>query len=138
MASPNKNARDRKEHVFPKEHVAVTANGSVKIFKARKRSRIDRIDYLNVTGLAEDTSNAFKVEIKQGSVVVAYIADTDSNLDPDTGAAIPANTTIHGVLATALADRIIEAGETLDITFTKTGTATLPAGTVTIWFTELN
>lgn len=137
MASPNKNARERKSYAFPKEHVAITATGSVKLFKARKRTRIDRIDYINVTGLAEDPANAFKVEAKNGATVVATIANTDSDLDPDVGASIPANTPITASLG-SLANRTLAADDVLDITFTETETATLPAGTVIIWFTELN
>lgn len=137
MASPNKNARERKSYVLSKEHAQITANGSVKLFTARKRTRIDRVEYINVTGLAEDAANAFKVELKNGATVVALIANTDSDLDPDTGASIPANTPIFASFPTA-AGKVLAAGDVLDLTFTETGTATLPAGTVVIWFTELN
>lgn len=136
MATPNKNARDRKSHCFPKEHIAITATGSVKLFKATKRCIVDRIDYINPTGLAADPTNAFRVEIKNGSTVVAQIANTDTDDNP-AGASIAANTFSTATNGTKAA-RTLAKDDVLDITFTEDGTATLPAGTVVIYYTELN
>jgi hypothetical protein len=137
MSKPNKDGRlQAKRYPFVKEHVAVTANGSVKLFKAVRRCLIERIDYINPTGLAADATNAFRLEIKNGSSLVATIANTDSD-DVPAGAAITANTFITATNGTKTL-RTLAADDVLDITFTEDGTASLPAGTVIVYYTELS
>jgi hypothetical protein len=115
-----------------KEHAAITANGSAKLYSVKtggRALRVERVAYLNPTGLAADATNAFRLELKNGSTVVAAIANTDSD-DVPAGAAIPTNTFVEGTVVAAA--RVLQPGAVLDITFTEDGTATLPAGTVII------
>lgn len=135
MATPNKPNTQRVTLPFTKEHGALTATETDKIFKARKRTKIERVDYINPTGLAADGTNAFSLDVKNGSTVVASVFNTDSG---DTGgAALAANTFLTATNGSATA-RTLAADDILTLVFTEDGTATLPAGTVVIWFTELN
>lgn len=116
---------------FAYDHGALTANTTVKLFKAPagRKFRVDRALYINVTGLAEDTANNFAIQLKNGATVVANIANTDSDLDPDVGASIAANTFVEGVPTST---NVLAAADELSLVFTETGTATLPAGRIYI------
>lgn len=114
-----------------REHAAITADGSVKLYKVATGQQLvlTRVLYLNATGLAADATNAFAVTIQNASTVAATIANTDSDDDP-AGASIAANTFVEGVLSATLANRVFDAGEEVSLNFDEDGTATLPAGFV--------
>jgi len=120
--------REAKEFTLPREHIALTASTTVKLYKvpAGRKLRVDRVQYYNVTGLVEDNDNNFAFEVKNGSVVVASVFNTDANLDPDTGASLPANTNVTA--ASVDGANVLSEGDELTAVFTETGTATLPAG----------
>lgn len=125
----------RRSFVFPKEHASVTADTTIKIFKARKRTVIDRVDYINVTGLAEDATNVFAISVLNGATVVADGINTDSDA---VGAdnSLAANTFVT-LTNGSRANRTLAAGNTLSALLDEGGTATLPAGTFIVWFTEV-
>ncbi len=133
MASPNKNKRDRRTFAVTFPIASTAATRAFKTLKARKRTRVERVDYINDTGLAVDAANYFAVAVKNGSKVINTLANTHST----DGAAITANTIYNGTDGTE-ADRTLEAGDVATFEATKTGTATLPAGTLVLWITELN
>lgn len=133
MASPNKNQRNRTTFAVTYPIAAAAATRAFKTFKARKRSFVERVDYINDTGLAVDPANYVSVAIKNGAAVINTLANTNSA----GGAAITANTLYNGTDGTK-ADRTLAAGDTVTFENTKTGTATLPAGTLVLWITELN
>lgn len=116
---------------FAVDHAELTATTTMKLYKAPagRKFRLDRALYLNPTGLAADNTNAFSGAIKNGSAIMATLFNTDGN-DVPAGASLAADTFVEGVVSTTLA--VLAAGETLDITFTEDGTATLPAGRIYI------
>jgi hypothetical protein len=108
-------------------HAALTANTTVKLatVPTGKKLRIDRVWYNNPTGLAADGTNAFMLEIKVGSTVIATVFNTDSG--DAGGAALAADTPIL-----VSASTVLSAADVLTAVFTEDGTATLPAGELRI------
>lgn len=91
-----------------------------RIARFLKKARIDRIDLRLLAAIAEDNTDYYTIQIKQASVVVA---------DWDTRAAnegvIAANTFVQMTLSSTDADKIIQAGEVLDIDFNENGDVVL-------------
>jgi hypothetical protein len=136
MGARRENLHLQKDLTVSRHHEALTANGTKLAFKARAECLITRIEYANEVGLAEDATNAFKLEVKNGATVLATLFDTDAD---------EAGTNTLGtamIVATpggspALANNKLAAGDTLSLVFTEDGAATLPPGDITIYFTEL-
>lgn len=118
--------REAMEFTLPREHVQLTGNTTVKLYKvpAGRKLRVDRVQYINVTGLARSDTDSFVIEARNGATVVATVANTGTVASG--GAAIAANTniTVQGVDGA----NVLAEGEELSVVFTETGTATLPAG----------
>jgi hypothetical protein len=136
MGTPSKDPRERRSKVVLKDHGQLTSTTTIKLFKATKRIRIDRVDYINPTGLVADNTNAFRGEIKNGSTLVCALFNTDGD-DVPAGASLAADTFVTGTNGTA-ANRTLAKDDVLSLVFTEDGAATLPAGTVVIYYTELN
>lgn len=128
MSYPPRNEEQSDEKfAFPFSHGSTTATTTIKVWRApaNRPFVIDRITYINVTGLAEDTANNFAGAIKNDGNLVADLFNTDSDLDPDTGASLAANTWVEPA---TLTNRRVEGGDDITLVLTETGTATLPAG----------
>jgi hypothetical protein len=108
-------------------HPALTATRTEKLatVPAGKKLRIDRVWYNNRTGLAGDGTNAFMLEIKVGSTVIATVFNTDTG--DAGGAALAADTPILVSASTTL-----NAADVLTAVFTLEGTQTLPIGELRI------
>lgn len=113
--------REAEKISFARDHASTAATLTQKLYKvpAGRTLHVDRITYLNVTGLAFDGTNNFAVAFKNGATVVADGIDT-------TAVSLPANTF---VTMTNEAGIVLQAGDELALVATKTGTQTLPAGT---------
>lgn len=117
--------------MITKDHASVSADTTIKLYTvpAGRKFRLDRAQYINVTGLAEDAANWFQIAVLKGATVMATI-DTDSD---SAGAdnSIAANTFTTLNLA-ADAATVAAAGDVISLLLEETGTATLPAGTIVI------
>lgn len=118
--------RDAEKLTLTRDHASTAATLTQKLYKvpAGRTLHVDRVTYLNVTGLALDASNNFAVAYKNAAVVVASGIDT-------TAVALPANTFVE-MTPGASSAVVLQAGDELTLVATKTGTQTLPAGTSTI------
>lgn len=116
---------------FPLDHAALTSTTTIKLYKAPagRKFRLDRILYINPTGLAADATNAFKLEVKNGSTLMSTVFNTDSD-DVPAGASIAADTFVEPSIIAAAA--VLAATEELSLVFTEDGTSTLPAGRIHI------
>jgi hypothetical protein len=115
------------------DHPEVTEDTEWKIFKvpAGRRLRVDQVDYLNVTGLAEGTTNVYALSLKNGSTVMAGPLSTDSDLSvPD--ASIVANTFTDIPVSATASELIAEAGDVLSFLADEGASQTLPAGRVIV------
>lgn len=121
----------RERVVVPFTHAALTGSETDKFFKAPMACLVEKVEYINPTGLVADNSNAFKLEVKNGSTVVALVFNTDGN-DSPAGASIAADTWADAVTPGSEANRTLAEGDVLSAVFTEDGTATLPAGTMMV------
>lgn len=117
--------QDLLELVFA--HPQVTGDTTTKEFKTGSRKfRIDSVDYLNPTGLAESATDYFNVKLKNGTTVLAnrssatVAAGGHGNMTADTFLAATLNATTSNL--------VLDPGTTLSLELDETGTATLPAG----------
>ena len=112
--------------------VATDADRTDKFWKcpAGKRLRVDSVQYINVTGLAEASANAALLSVNNGATVIASW-DTDSDLSA-TDVSIPADAFIDFNMAADDEDRIVEEGDVLSFVINESGTTTVPAGRVIV------
>lgn len=115
------------------DHAALTDDLTVKLYKvpAGRSLRVDRISYVNPTGLAADNTNAFSLAVKNGSVVISLVFNTDGN-DVVAGASLAADTFVEGTLSATDSERVLVAGDILSAFFDEDGAATLPVGRLVI------
>lgn len=130
--------QDFQEYVtFAYDHIEVTADTVVKLFKvpAGRKMRIDKVDYINPTGLAAHNDNWFEIALKNGSTKIAAWS-TDGNGTGINGAAaegtITADTFIELTKSSTDASLIAAAADVLSLSLDETGTATLPAGRIVV------
>lgn len=120
-------AGDNVEVVVP--HISVSADATTKEYKTRSDRFfvVDKVQYVNATGLAADASNTFNIKLLGGSTVLA-------NWDTTTGqqGAITADTFIDMVLNSTAANLCLAPDTVVSLFLDKTGTQTLPAGKVVI------
>lgn len=111
--------------------VATDADRTDKFWKCPtgKRLRVDSVQYINVTGLAEHAANFAVLSVNNGATVIAS-KSTDSAAPAD--ASIAADTFVDFTMAAADADRIVEGGEVLSFKIDESGTTTVPAGRVIV------
>lgn len=129
MGNRRKNNTDEERVLLQYENASLTADLTYKLWEvpAGRKFRLDRVTYVNPTGLAEDAANYFNVSVNNGATLAA-------NWSTETGqeGTLAADTFVDLTLATAEADRIFAAGDELSAVFDETGTATLPAGQLVI------
>jgi hypothetical protein len=134
MSYPPRNAELNQERLaLSFTHAELTGTTTVKLWKAPagRAFRIDRILYINDTGLVADATNAFRGEVKNGATLVAELFNTDSDDDP-AGASLAAATFIELDSDVEVPSRVLAAGDTLSLVFTEDAAATLPTGRLTV------
>jgi hypothetical protein len=131
--SSNRRTNDflQDREVVPYSHVAESATVTIQIYKAPpgRAFKVDRVLYVNPTGLAQDPTNYF--------VIGAFNPATGNNAaswSTLTGAqgSLPANTIEALVLSASAPDLVIPPGGVLDLVCTLHGTQTLPPGAVRV------
>jgi hypothetical protein len=85
--------------------------------------RIDRVRYVNPTGLAEDATNFFALEVLiDGEVAATWSTETGEE------GTLPAGEWVEFTLAEDVADLVGQSGDEITLALTEDGNATLPAG----------
>ncbi len=110
------------------DHIALTADLTAKLLKVPAfvaAFRVEKVEYINPTGLGADGANYFAISVKNGSTVVAGPLSS-------AGAAITADTFMELALSGTDADRVLDPGEILSVLFDETGTQTLPVGRLVV------
>lgn len=122
--------RDLQEpYILAYDHAQATADATVKLDKVPpgKTLRIDSVQYINVTGLAQDPANYFTIKVTDGTNIVAsWSTQTTAGQG-----SVPANTFVTLVLGTG-GNPVLVAGEVLTLFLDETGDTTLPAGRIVI------
>lgn len=115
------------------DHASVSATTTWKFWKcpAGKKFVVDRVSYINPTGLAGDPTNAFMGELKNGSTQMALVFNTDTN-DATPGVTLAADTFVEGTLSATASATWLAAGDVMSFVATEDGTQTLPAGRLVV------
>jgi hypothetical protein len=127
---PNKKLEERVVLMY--DHAQTAATLSVKLWKCPvgRSFVLDRVVYVNPTGLATDASNYFVGELK--NTTTSAVMDTILNTNSAGGAAVTANAFATGALSATAANQWLAANDEMSLVLTKTGTQTLPAGHIVI------
>jgi SpoU rRNA methylase family enzyme len=115
--------------VLTYDHAALTADLTVKLLDIPSLAaafRVDKVAYINPTGLAASGTDFFEISVKNGATVVA--GPLSSAVSP-----IAADTFTDLTLSATDANRVLDPGEILSVLFDETGTQTLPAGRIVIY-----
>jgi hypothetical protein len=117
--------------VLPDSNASLTAdttNAAKYVVPAGKTFILESVIGYNATGLAQDGTNYFNIKVQNsGATKVAANWSTETGQEGTITAATPFTFT-NGTLA----NRTFDAGEQIDVLYDETGTATLPAGSLTI------
>lgn len=106
------------------------ATAAIKLFTAQRKMRIDKVEYINPTGLAGHASNYWEIALKKGSTVMAQWT-TDS--DEATQGTLTANTFVNLALSATDAYRVADVDDVVSLALTKVASAAnLPAGRIVV------
>lgn len=120
MKRPNQFLQEK--IVLSYDHAQLTDTATVKLWRAPSDFRVDRVLYINPTGLAADATNFFDLTVMNGAAQIAgWSTETGEE------GSIAADTFVV-LTAGAAADQKLDAGDVLSLAMTEDGTATLPAG----------
>lgn len=140
MTAPMRKGHVTKEFVLQYQHPVLTdASLAFKLFKVPdgRVMRINRVEYINVTGLTEDAANFFDIQVTKGDTP-AEIANWSTELTVGDGS-IPADDFIELPMTDATGDEQVVVGgaaagaDEVTLNFGENGTTTLPAdGIITL------
>jgi len=104
------------------------ATAATKLFTAQKKMRIDKVEYINPTGLAGHAANYWDIGIKKGATIMAEWS-TDSAAE----GTLTADAVNDMTLSSTDANLVAAAGDVISFYATKVASAAnLPAGRVVI------
>jgi len=107
---------------------AVDADRTDKLWKVPRAFRLERVSYVNPTGLANHAANFFVLKLTKGATVAA-------SWSTETGeeGTLTADTFVDFTLSATDADLVFAADDEMKLFLDEAaGTATLPAGRITI------
>ena len=99
-----------------------------KIYDSTKKFLVTSVKYLNVDGLAQDATNFFDVQLKNGATVLANWS-TETTVGEGT---LTADTWVDMTLSAVDGELILDIGDELLLNLAEDGTTTLPAGRIQI------
>jgi hypothetical protein len=109
------------------EHAAATADATHKLYKvpAGRVLRLDAVDYNNITGLTQDTTNFFNVKVTDGTNIAA-------NWSTQTSAqgTLAADTFVALVMSSTDDNKVFTENEIVTLFLDESGDTTLPAGRI--------
>jgi hypothetical protein len=117
------------------DHPAETGDATIKFHKCLRKFRVEKVEYINPTGLATDNTNSFEVALKNGTTKVAAW-NTDGDATGINGGAtegsITANTFLTLTKSSTDANLVFAAGDVMSLSMDETGDTTLPAGRMVV------
>jgi hypothetical protein len=89
--------------------------------------RLDRIRYINPTGLTEDATNFFAIELLvDGEVAASWSTETGEE------GTLPAGEWVEFTLTEDVVDLVGQSGDEITLALAEDGNATLPAGRIQV------
>lgn len=127
MSAPRTKSTVQEKFVFTYTHADCAADKTTQIWKVPtgRNFTIDRVLYVNPTGLAAHASNYFTIKILNAALVVSSwstLTGSDGTLTADT-LVVPTITA---------ANILVPSATVVSLFLDLTGTQTLPAGTITV------
>ena len=120
----------QEEFSFSFDHALAAASITKKLFTAQKKMRVDKVEYVNPTGLAVHATLFWEIALKKGSTVMAQWS-TDSDVAGQ--GTLGADTIVNPVLSATDADRVAAVDDVISLALTETGAAAdLPAGRIVV------
>lgn len=106
------------------------ATFSKKLLTAQRAMRIDKVEYVNPTGLTGHATLYWEIALKKGSTVMAQWS-TDSDVVAE--GTLTANAIVNLTLSATDANLVTASGDVLSLVLTKVSTAAnLPAGRIVV------
>ncbi len=106
------------------------ATATTKLFTAQRKMRVDKIEYINPTGLAGHSSNYWEIALKKATTVIGQWS-TDSDVAGQ--GTLTADTFVNPVLSSTDADLVIAVDDVVSLALTKAASAAnLPAGRIVV------
>jgi hypothetical protein len=106
------------------------ATAAIKLMTAQRPMRIEKVEYINPTGLAGHASNYWEIALKKGSTVMAQWS-TDSDVAGQ--GTLTANAIVNPVLSGTDANLVAAVGDVLSLALTKVASAAnLPPGRLVV------
>lgn len=119
--------------VLAYDHVEVTADLTVKLAKMDRAFRLDKAQYINVTGFAAHSTDYYTIKVLKTSTVMASWSAQTTGGSPGGQGSITANTFMDLVLSSTDADLVTAADEVLSLFLDRASpAATLPAGRIVL------
>jgi hypothetical protein len=118
--------------VLSYDHAELTGDLEVKLLKVPAfcaAFRVDKVEYINPTGLADDATNFFEISVMNGATVVAGPLTTEG---VGGAADLDADVFVELDLSATDADTVLAPGDVLSVLFDETAAATLPPGRIVI------
>lgn len=104
------------------------ATAATKLFTAQRKMRIEKVEYINPTGLAGHASNYWTIALKKGSTAMASWSTATA-----AEGTLTANTFVAATLSTTDADLVAAVDDVVSLALTKAASAAnLPAGRLVI------
>lgn len=123
-------SRPRRENLHLQErvtlthaHAQLTGTATEIAFKASRDFILERVRYVNDTGLAAHAANFFALQAKNGAVVMA-----DWSTEVGEEGTVAAATFVDLTNSAVVGALNLAADDVLSFVFTESGTATLPPG----------
>lgn len=132
MAARRDNAYFKELVVLSCDHgEAADADLAVKFHKCLRSFKIEKVQYINPTGLAAHNSNHAVISLKKGSTIMASW-NTDGDAVGAEGA-IAADTFINLTLSATPANLTAAADDVLTLSVDESGTTTVPPGKLVVF-----
>lgn len=132
MANRRPDHFERERVTISYDHASAASTSTFKFFKvpAGRKLKIERVSYINPTGLAGSATDAFVGTVQKGATVMATLFNTETD---NGGATLTADTFVEGALSATAANQWGDAADVISFVATEVGsTATLPAGRVVL------
>jgi hypothetical protein len=118
---------DRTRESLPVDHGSLSATQTFPLIAIPQGRRLRVVGFyiVNPTGLAANGANFFAISVRKNASAILASHSTATD-------AIAAGVWIEPTLTLTDTDLVLNSGDVLDVTMTRTGTATLPPGRVVV------
>ena len=116
--------------MFAFDHATASATSAFKLMTCQRKMRVDKVEYVNPTGLAGHASNYWEIALKKQSTAMAQWS---TDLDVAGQGTLAADALVNPALSGTDSNRVASAGDVLSLSLTKVASAAnLPPGRIVV------